>query len=156
MSVESLRSLEQVRQRLNTLANTIGKLLHDLDTNDPLPSWYATSTSSYPSNCSLMPKPLNTGLHCKTLPIFSITTSTHCTRSSPVLSHSSQTPTSTLCPRTQAAPRKIYSLNCCAKSYNHKSKTGSPMESDTLQTTPSIRTTPMAPLRIPLLPNRNP
>ncbi|KAG9892057.1 hypothetical protein KCV05_g17983, partial [Aureobasidium melanogenum] len=46
MSVESLRSLEQVRQRLNTLANTIGKLLHDLDTNDPLPSWYATKPSS--------------------------------------------------------------------------------------------------------------
>lgn len=42
MSVESLRSLEQVRQRLNTLANSIGKLLHDLDSNDPLPSWYAT------------------------------------------------------------------------------------------------------------------
>lgn len=42
MSVESLRPLEQVRQRLNTLANSIGKLLHDLDSNDPLPSWYAT------------------------------------------------------------------------------------------------------------------
>ncbi|KAI4724958.1 hypothetical protein E4T49_07305 [Aureobasidium sp. EXF-10728] len=46
MSVESLRSLEQVRQRLNTLANTIGKLLHDLDTNDPLPSWSSLQNSA--------------------------------------------------------------------------------------------------------------
>ncbi|KAH0343174.1 hypothetical protein KCU81_g5347, partial [Aureobasidium melanogenum] len=46
MSVESLRSLEQVRQRLNTLANTIGKLLHDLDTNDPLPSWPSLQNSA--------------------------------------------------------------------------------------------------------------
>jgi hypothetical protein len=46
MSVETLRSLEQVRQRLNTLANTIGKLLHDLDSSDPLPSWYATRSCS--------------------------------------------------------------------------------------------------------------
>ncbi|THZ02117.1 hypothetical protein D6C95_03984 [Aureobasidium pullulans] len=46
MSVESLRSLEQVRQRLNTLANSIGKLLHDLDSNDPLPSWPSLQNSA--------------------------------------------------------------------------------------------------------------
>ncbi|KAI5272624.1 hypothetical protein E4T47_04138 [Aureobasidium subglaciale] len=46
MSVETLRTLEQVRQRLNTLANSIGKLLHDLDSNDPLPSWPSLQNSA--------------------------------------------------------------------------------------------------------------
>jgi mediator of RNA polymerase II transcription subunit 8 len=40
MSIESLRALEQVRLRLQSLANSLGKLQHDLSTNDPLPSWY--------------------------------------------------------------------------------------------------------------------
>ncbi|GAB7355801.1 hypothetical protein MBLNU459_g6478t1 [Dothideomycetes sp. NU459] len=46
MSQETLRNLETLRQRLNNLATSLGKLRHDLETNDPLPSWPSLQNSS--------------------------------------------------------------------------------------------------------------
>lgn len=46
MSQETIRTLETLRQRLNTLATSLGKLRLDLETHDPLPSWYASRQST--------------------------------------------------------------------------------------------------------------
>lgn len=46
MSQETLRNLEALRLRLNTLATSLGKLRHDLETNDPLPSYPSLQNSA--------------------------------------------------------------------------------------------------------------
>lgn len=40
MSLETLRALEHLRQRLNTLAAQLGSLRQNLDSSELLPSWY--------------------------------------------------------------------------------------------------------------------
>jgi len=44
MSQEAVRTLEQVRQRLNNLATQLSALRRDLETNEVLPSWLVSRT----------------------------------------------------------------------------------------------------------------
>ena len=44
-NVETLRALDQLRLRLQTLSTTLSKLVHDLSTTDPLPPWQSIQNS---------------------------------------------------------------------------------------------------------------
>jgi len=47
MSQEAIRSLEHVRQRLNTLSTQLGSLRRDLEINQGLPAWYDCTFASF-------------------------------------------------------------------------------------------------------------
>ncbi|KAF2148819.1 hypothetical protein K461DRAFT_315792 [Myriangium duriaei CBS 260.36] len=85
MSQEATRTLEHVRQRLNTLTTQLGSLRRDLESNEVLPSWASIQNSANLLSHNLQSlhatlsaaQPLLTAAHAYPLPSFPGRTQEH-------------------------------------------------------------------------------